>query len=618
MNESPTWLRPKRWLAFFLTLLGVCSFLAIVPVSHESVEAASSIQAVAAKSNSSFIDYLREGAREVQVTGHWTSLLPPLLAIVIAAFFRTMVGALVSAFAVGSFLSYGLNPLATAVLGVNDFLIRPALSQFSILIIVFLVALVGMVHVMAKSGGLDGLVKLMDRFAKGRRRAKISIGLSGLFIFFDDYSNSVVLGTTMQKLSDRWKISREKLAYLVDSTTAPVAGLALLSTWVAFEIYLLGDVAAEHGVGLSGYGLLVEMLPLRFYCIGTLIFVFMNSASGRDFGPMLNAERRAFHEGKVIDDSHQLLAPKVEGLSSGEAKPRWVNAMLPICILLVGIVVGIVILGQNRLASAGIANALSSLDGWRAAFGAAVYDPSKGSDAGVMPAMLTAALLAGAVAVILPLSQGVLKARDVLRSYSRALSTMWMAIFILAMAWAMREICDNLGTADYLIAMLGSSIPLWTLPLLTFLVAAVMSFATGTSWGTMGILIPIMMPLAAQMGALEPESFIIYLLTAAAVLDGAIFGDHCSPISDTTVLSSISSGCDHIAHVNTQLYYALATVTLSGGFGYLSVAHGMPVWLFYVLYPAAAFAVLRTFGRKATAQREESEELANSMVSTLR
>lgn len=618
MKDTPTWLGPKRWLAFFLTLLGVCSFLAIVPVSHESVGSASAVRDVVAESNSSFIDYLREGAREVQVTGHWTSLLPPLLAIMIAAFFRTMVGALVSAFAVGSFLSYGLNPLATAVLGVNDFLIRPALSQFSILIVLFLVSLVGMVHVMARSGGLDGLVKLMERFAKGRRRAQISIGLSGLLIFFDDYSNTVVVGTTMQKLSDRWRISREKFAYLVDSTTAPVAGLALLSTWVAFEIYLLGDVAAKHGIELSGYGMLIEMLPLRFYCVGTLIFVFLSSASGRDFGPMLSAERRAFHEGKVFDDSHQLLGHDRPSELVEAAKPRWINALAPVLILILGIVVGILILGQGRLEQAGEPSSLASFEGWRNAFGAAVYDPSKNSDAGVMPAMLVASLLAGFVAVALPLAQGILKIRDVLNSYSRALSTLWMAIFVLAMAWAMREICDDLGTADYLVAMLGDSIPIWSLPLLTFLIAAVMSFATGTSWGTMGILIPILMPLAVKMGALETDGLIIYLLTAAAVLDGAIFGDHCSPISDTTVLSSISTGCDHIAHVNTQLYYALSTVVFSCVFGYATVAHGMPIWTFYVLYPLCIWGLLRVLGRKAIDLGEKEEHLEATVPSKLR
>ena len=393
MNELPTWLRPRRWLAFFLTLLGVCSFLAIVPVSHQSAEPAVAALDAAAKPNPTFIDDLRDGAREVQVTGHWTSLLPPLLAIMVAAFFRTIVGALVSAFAVGSFLSYGLNPLATAVLGVNDFLIRPAFSQFSVLIILFLVALVGMVGVMAKSGGLDGLVTLMERFAKGRRRAKVAIGLSGLLLFFDDYANSVVVGSTMRRLSDRWKISREKLAYLVDSTAAPVAGLALLSTWVAFEVFLLGGIAAEQGLEISGYGLLVEMLPLRFYCIGTLVFVFMSAASGRDFGPMLSAERRAYHEGKVIDDAHKLMVPRAEECDSGAAPPRWANALAPLLVLLLGIVMGIAILGHGRLLEAGAVNALSDFEGWRDAFAAAVYDPNEGSYAGVMAALLAAALL---------------------------------------------------------------------------------------------------------------------------------------------------------------------------------------------------------------------------------
>ena len=244
--------------------------------------------------------------------------------------------------------------------------------------------------------------------------------------------------------------------------------------------------------------------------------------------------------------------------------------------------------------------------------------PERRRSSAARPAAAIAALLAGAVAVALPLAQGVLKLRDVGRSYSRAVSTMWLAIFVLAMAWAMREICGTLGTANYLVAMLGGNLPLWLLPLLTFLVAAVMSFATGTSWATMGILIPIMMPLAAEMGALEPGAFVIYLLTAAAVLDGAIFGDHCSPISDTTVLSSISSGCDHIAHVNTQLYYALSTVVLSSIFGYFSVAQGMPVWLFYLLYPAAVFGLLRAFGRSATEEVSSGDVAEGDVAPPLR
>lgn len=576
MKDSPTWLRPKRWLAFFLTLLAVCSFLAIVPVNSEGTLSPSSAEGPAEETDWSFIDYLRQGAREVQVSGHWTSLLPPLLAIMIAAFFRTIVGALLSAFAVGSFLSYGLNPLATAVLGANDFLLKPTLSQFSVLLILFLLSLVGTVHVMVRSGGLEGLSRLLEGFVKGRRRAKLAIGLSGLLVFFDGYSSSVLVGSTMRRLADRWKISREKLAYLVDSTAAPAAGLALLSTWVVFEIYLLGEVAEQYDSALSGYGMLVAMLPLRFYCIGTLIFVFMSSACGRDFGPMLAAERRMLLDGKLMGDGHRLLGMK-DGLDSSvgdSISPRWYNAVLPILVLLLGIVIGIFVHGNSPLASP-------------------LYD------AGLMPVLLGSSLLAGVVALALPLIQGVVKVGGLFEAYGRGLSTMWVAIFILVMAWSMREICENLGTAQYLLTLLGSDVPLWMLPVLAFGLAAVTSFATGSSWGTLGILIPILMPLAVEMGAVQSEHAIIYLLTAAAILDGSIFGDHCSPISDTSILSALSSGCDPIAHVNTQLYYAVAVVSFSGLFGYLSVAHGMPVWTFYVFYPLAVGGFLWLFASKA-------------------
>lgn len=607
MKTLPPWQRPERWLAFVLTLLGVCSFLAIVPVSHEAREGAQALGPSYAADDFSFIDYLREGAREVQVTGHWTSLLPPLIAVMVAAFFRSIVGALITAFVVGSFLSYGLNPLATAVLGVNDFLIKPAFSQVSALIILFLFSLVGMVHVMSRSGGLSGLVGKIERVAKTRRRAKVSISAAGLLVFFDDYSNAVVLGTTMQKLSDRWRISREKLAYLVDSTTAPVAGLALLSTWVAYEVFLLGDVSAQYGLELSGYGLLVEMLPLRFYCIGTLVFVFLTSATGRDFGPMWKAERRALLEGKVIDDEHAALGKSAASAQGEEAPGRWYNAAVPILVMIVCMVVGITLLGGLRLASAGDGFSWSSFADWRAAFGAAVHEPNNARGSGALPVLLVASVLGGIVAVTMPVVQGALTLRSAFATYTRALPTMWLAIFILVMTWSMREISENLGTAQYLIAMLGDSMPIWILPLLSFFVAAGMSFATGSSWGSMGILFPILMPMAIEMGALRPEYFTIYLLTAAAILDGAIFGDHCSPISDTTVLSSISTGCDHIAHVSTQLYYALVTVVLSCVFGYLSVAQNMPVWGYYILFPLAAAGFLLLFGRKVEELAERSE-----------
>jgi len=596
MEPIPHWKRPERWLAFFMTLLATCSFLAMVPVDPQLKSEAG---VVAIGEAGSFIDQLREGAAAPTVIGHWTSLAPPMLAVLVALFFRSMIFALLSAFVAGSFLSFGLNPVVVATLAFHDYVWETLTSSFNLYIFLFLFSLVGMVHLLSKNGGLSGLVDGLGKVATSRRKALVSIGLAGVVMFFDNYSSTVVLGNTMQKLSDKWRISREKLAYLVDSTTAPVTGLAVLSTWIAFEAMLLGGEAKELGIELSGYEIFLEMLPMRFYCIGTLIFLFMSSALGRDFGPMYKAEQRAALEGKVRDDSSEDLGIQSTENREPEAgtPKRWFNAVIPIFCVVFGIVFGILFFGRYRILESGGVFSFARFEDWRLAYGVTM---SSSDGAGAMPILFLSSLVGGIVALALTLGQGLMSVRESCRAYISGMPTMWMAIYILMMTWAMRAICENLGTAQYLIALLGDDMPVWTLPLFTFAVAAAMSFATGTSWGAMGILIPIILPLAFSLGAYEVGGGILFFLTAAAILDGAIFGDHCSPISDTTVLTSISTGCDHIAHVKTQLLYALTTMALSGVLGYLAVAGSMPLWLFYVLFPLASFAILMLIGRRVT------------------
>jgi len=592
MDTTPYWKRPERWLAFFLTLLATCSFLAMVPV--EPLIKAEVVEEAQAPG---FVDSLRVGSEAPEVVGHWTSLAPPLLAILVALFFRSMVFALTSAFVAGAFLSFGLNPLIVATLAFHDYVWMTLNSSFNLYVFLFLFTLVGLVHLLSRNGGLAGLVDGLGRFATSRRKALVSIGGAGVAMFFDDYSNTVVLGNTMRKLSDKWRISREKLAYLVDSTTSPVAGLAVLSTWIAFEAMLLGDEAKALGIALSGYEIFLEMLPMRFYCIGTLVFLFMSSAMGRDFGPMLKAERRAVEEGKLVGDSSEPLGIQAAESAEpeGDTPKRWINAAAPILCVILGILCGILFLGRYRILEQGGSFSFLNFEDWREAFGVTV---SGSNGAGAMPILFLAAVFGALVAFALTMSQRLLSFRESSRAFVSGLPTMWMAIFILMMTWAMRAICEDLGTAQYLIALLGDDMPVWTLPLFTFAVAAAMSFATGTSWGAMGILVPIILPLAFSLGAYEQGGGLLFFLTAAAILDGAIFGDHCSPISDTTALTSISTGCDHIAHVKTQLLYALTTMSLAGAIGYLAVGGSMPLWLFYILFPLAAFGVLMLFGRK--------------------
>ena len=595
MKPTPYWKRSERWLAFFLTLLGVCSFLAMVPVTPD-LAPQEEIEEESFTESRGFFDQLREGSRAPRVLGHWTSLAPPMLALLIALYFRSMVFALLTAFVAGGFFSFGLNPLLGLSLALHDF-IWETLSSFSNLyIILFLFTLVGLVHLISRNGGLAGLVTVLGKLATSRRRAQISVGVSGLAIFFDDYSNTVILGNTMRRLSDKWRISREKLAYLVDSTTVPVAGLAVLSTWIAAEAMLLGSEAENLGIELSGYSIFIELLPMRFYCLGTLIFLFINAGMGREFGSMYQAETRASMEGKLLPDEGEPLG--IQSASSTEPKEeiprRALNAIIPLAIVITGIVVGILLLGSFRMGVSGESFSWTDFGDWRAAFGKAVGDTDS---AGAVPILLAASFLGSVAAFGLTIGQRLLSVKEAVQTYVSGMPTMWMAIFILLMAWSMQQICQNLGTAQYLIDLLGDRMPIWTLPIFTFGVAAMMSFATGTSWGAMGILIPIILPLAHGLGAFDESDGLIFFLTVAAILDGAIFGDHCSPISDTTVLTSISTGCDHITHVKTQLPYAFLTMTFSGLFGYLAVAQKFPIWVFYLLFPISVYAVFKTFGR---------------------
>jgi Na+/H+ antiporter NhaC len=238
-----------------------------------------------------------------------------------------------------------------------------------------------------------------------------------------------------------------------------------------------------------------------------------------------------------------------------------------------------------------------SMTDWRAAFGYATN--TKYNPGGAMSILAIAAITGGFWAILLASASRVLTPKTAVKAYLQAFPTLWMAAFILIMAWGMKEICTTgLHTDQYLISLLGDRLPIWSLPLLTFFIASGMAFATGTSFGTMGILIPVILPLAFSLGAYDGEANLVFWLTSAAILDGAIFGDHCSPISDTTVLSSIASGCDHIDHVTTQIVYAISVMLMAALTGYMSIGLGMPLWSFFILFPLLTAAILFVVGKK--------------------
>lgn len=566
----PLWLRPRRWLVFFSALALVCAILAFGPNGSS-------------------------GTSQASATGHWTSVLPPVIAVLLAFCFRNFIVALSSAVLFGAVLAYGPKPWVFLPNAAVELIWNNLVAYANLAIFGFIFCLVGLVHVIGRSGGIHGLVDVLTRIARSQRSARFAAITTGLVLFFDDYANTVVVGSTMRKLFDRWRISREKLAYIVDSTSAPVAGVAVLSTWIAFEVFLFSGAVADLGIAEDGFGVFLAALPMRFYCFGSLIFVVLNAALQRDFGPMRQAEVRAAIEGKVIaDDARPFSGREETRLEPEPGVPhRWYNAAIPLFIVIFGTIGGIAVLGRMLIVREGGTFSITSADDWRAASGAV-----GASGSGAVGVLFWAALLGCLVAIVLARMQRLLTVRQSARAWIGAFPTLWMTVFILVMAWAMKTLCaDLLNTDAYLVALLGDRLPLPLLPALVFLIGALMSFALGTSWGTMGVLIPVVLPLAHSLGAYEEGHRVIFWLTASAVLDGAIFGDHCSPISDTTVLSSLASGCDHLHHVGTQFVYAVSVMLLAAVLGYLPAAIGMPVAVYYASFPVAVCALFFLVGR---------------------
>ena len=529
-------------------------------------------------------------AAEVPMNWWWSdvlpllpgSALPPLLGIAVVLATRKLLPALAAATFAAAFLVVGPNPLSAAVKFGVGYVGGAIWDPFHAAILLFTASLLGLVAVANTSGGTQGVVEAIMRFAKGQRGARTATVAMGFAVFFDDYANTAVVGPTMRPLFDRLKISREKLAYLVDSTAAPVAGLAIISTWVGTEVGYLQDAAQSVGVEASGYALFFSALGYRFYCIFALILVFAIAWSGRDFGPMLSAERRALFTGQVMrPGSRTLSGPEAQGIQS-EAKPCWQNAVIPIGVVL-GLIV-IVIYDQGAPVDLGVLGPLSFV-AWREAF-ITTSDMMGGNFLSYLFA--SSALVGSAVAILLPAVQGTLSLRAGLRAWLRGVRHTIIALVILLFAWALSSGCKDLQTAAYVGSAL-EGLSATAVPLVVFLVSAAVAFGTGTSWGTMAILIPTAASVAYSAGG---EG--VMLIAMAAVLDGAILGDHCSPISDTTVLSSICSGCDHLDHVRTQVPYAVFGGSVAGFCGYgLVAAGGAPTWLGYLIGFALIVSAVR-------------------------
>jgi Na+/H+ antiporter NhaC len=446
----------------------------------------------------------------------------------------------------------------------------------------------GTVGVVSRNGGMQGIVNRIVGWADSARHACLATASMGLAIFFDDYANTLVVGNTMRPVTDSMKVSRAKLAYLVDSTAAPVACIALVTTWIGYEVGLIGEsITYLPDLDAEAYLLYLSTIPYSFYPLLAILFVFMVASSGKDFGPMLKSEQLAFQNG--VESTEHLdtsMAADCEPIEAVEGKPqRAINAALPIFVLVFSVMAGLYITGKAGVEASnpGLKDIIGAADSYKA--------------------LMWGSLLGAITAFFLTLVQRIMSLEEIVNAWYQGMRAMIYAMIILVLAWALGGVTEQLETANFLVSVLGDTLPVQLVPALVFVLAAGTAFATGSSWGSMGILVPLVIPLTWAVmkasGHAGPDDMHLLYSSIASVLAGSVWGDHCSPISDTTILSSMASGCDHIEHVRTQIPYALLAGFVAMGTGTIPVAYGMPWWLGLLVGAGLLFLVLHLRGESA-------------------
>jgi Na+/H+ antiporter NhaC len=542
--------------------------------------------------------YFSPRSDENQPTAMWYSIVPPMLAILLAFLTQHVLLSLGIAIIAGGFLSsVPQDPLNAGawihgLRTVGTYFTDTVTDGTNLLILSFIPPIFIMIEVIMASGGFRGIIVWLLKWVKGRKSAQAATALMGILCFIDDYTNAIVVGSMMQPITDRFRVSREKLAFLVDATSAPIAGIAVVSTWIAYEVGLLRQIADKLEIDKSGYSMFFDALSFRFYCLLMIVFVFVHILMDSDFGPMKAAQERA----KAKD------LPQENGIqNSGHTSGRALNALIPLAGLLLFHGTGLWFDGTSKLKN--------DMFEWQALSLTTVAEnmPPKPVDIEALspgswiywrevighaensPRVLACAALFGLMLALL-FSQifGALRLPVIISCFKRGFKRAMVPFMILISAWSLKNCCDDLRTGEFLTTILAGRVPHYLFPPILFLVASLTSFATGTSYGTMAILIPTAIPVAF---AIDQGYGLTTMISLGAVLDGAIFGDHCSPISDTTIISSTASSCELMRHVRTQLPYSLTVAAIALIFGYIPSALGLPPGLSF----AAAILVIVVF-----------------------
>ncbi|MCQ2507409.1 MAG: Na+/H+ antiporter NhaC family protein [Dorea sp.] len=503
------------------------------------------------------------------ISAGWLSILPPVLAIIMALITKDVIFSLLLGILSGT-ITYCAMAGTNLLVGPVEVMFNTAIDKIDLNIILFVFMLGAMVQVIAASGGSRAYGKWAQNYLKTKKSTLISTMILGILIFVDDYFNCLTVGTVMSPLTDRHKVSRAKLAYLIDSTAAPVCIIAPVSSWAA----AVGSNLQSTGAFKSDLIAFCSTIPYNLYALLTLFMVFILAVKELDYGPMLTEELKAradvnnYHEALINQVSEREVKDKVSGSSSAavagavtgtgaitkaeekvEGVPGTVaDMLLPIVSLIILSILGMLYNGGFWDASG---ESYHSLIG---AFG----------NCTAAQALAWGGFGALIIAFLMYIPRKMMTFKDFMNGVTEGFKNMVGANAVLLFAWTISGVCrDLLMTAEFVRDLFASShIPGALLPAIIFVVAAFLSFSIGSSWGTFGILIPIIVPVATAL------SGNLLIVSLAATLGGSIFGDHCSPISDTTILSSTGAGCDHLLHVSTQIPYAI-TVAVCCILGYL-------------------------------------------------
>lgn len=541
------------------------------------------------------------------------TILPPLVSIVLAFITRNVI---VSLF-LGTFSGCvilnlnGFNIFSAIFQGAIDFTYRAleVLSDpWNAGIILQVLVIGGVIHLVAKMGGAKAIAEALARKAKTVKSVQLTTWLLGLAVFFDDYANALIVGPIMRPVTDKLGISRAKLAFIIDATAAPIAGLAIISTWIGLEIGLIGDAFSSIGINVDGFSVFLQTIPYRFYNILILVFVFITAITLREFGPMLSAEKKArkalkrealLERVEKIEKTHNELEPK-----EGVKLSIW-NAIIPIGTLVFSSLIGFYYSGYSSVMNGADVVAKEIFINAPFSF-SAIQEAFSNADASVV--LFQGALLASLVAIIMSVCKKIFTISEAIETWIEGMKGLLITGVILVLAWSLSSVIKELGTAAYLVSVLQFAIPKFLLPSIIFILGSIIAFATGTAYGTMGILMPLAVPLAY---AINPDMSFIVACTSG-VLTGAIFGDHCSPISDTTILSSTGAGCDHIEHVRTQICYSLFVGAITIIFGYIPAGFGVSIW---IILPVAIIALIAiTFMVSKKIELEDNEKVSAKSI----